>query len=109
MIETKKIEKDNWENFFNEWDKNYREGKFGEKKVQIEIIDKELGDQVETLLQKLIGISYDPKDNDFEVLAEKHDHVIHNPVEIYVEEENGDIKAIEVIQKDGMKHLILIK
>ena len=110
MGNTVKLEKEKWESYFNEWDKKYREGAFGEKEVQIEIVDKEIGDQVETLWQPLVGISYDPKDNDFEVVAEKHDHIIHNPVEIYVEEgENGDILAIEVVQDTGMKHIILFR
>jgi len=110
MAKTIKLEKENWENYFNEWDKRYREGEFGQKKVQIEIVDKELGDQIETYWQSLVGLAYDPKDDDFEVVAEKHDHIIHKPKEIYVEElENGDIKAIEVVQEDGIKHIILLE
>ena len=110
MANTIKLEKEKWESFFNEWDKKYKEGAFGEKEVQIEIVDKELGDQVETLWQPLVGLAYDPKENDFEVVAEKHDHIIHNPAEIYVEEdENGDILALEVVQEGGMKHIIIFR
>lgn len=108
-METKKIEKTQWESYFNEWDKKYREGQLPKRKVQIEIVNQDLGDQVETFWQELIGLSYDPKDDVFEVAAERHDHLIHKPTEIYVEEENGDLKAVEVVQWDGTKNIISFK
>ena len=106
----RKLEKSQWEDYFNEWDKKYREGVYPKKDVQIEIVHPEIGDQVETHWQPLIGLDYDPKDDEFEVAAERHDHLIHKPLEIYVdEEENGDIKVVEVIQDGDYKHIITLR
>ncbi|HIE59777.1 MAG TPA: hypothetical protein EYH43_03080 [Persephonella sp.] len=105
----RKLEKSEWETYFSNWDKKYRDGQFPKKEVQIEIINPEIGDQVETQWQKLVGLAYDTKDDDFEVVAERHDHLIHKPTEIYVDEENGDLKVVEVIQWDGTKHIISLR
>ncbi len=105
----KKLEKSEWESYFNEFDKKYREGQIPAKEVQIEIVNDEIGDQVETWWQPLVGLSYDPKDDEFEVAAERHDHLIHKPVEIYVDEDVDSLKTVEVIQEDGTKHIIKLR
>ena len=105
----RKLEKSEWENYFSEWDKKYREGQLSRKEVQIEIVNPDIGDQVETHWQKLVGLAYDPKDDDFEIVAERHDHLIHKPTEIYVDEDNGDLKVVEVVQWDGTKHIISLR
>ncbi|WP_457601437.1 DUF5335 family protein [Hydrogenivirga sp.] len=103
---TRKLEKGQWEEFFNRVTKNLQ-GVEG----QIEVIDQELGDQVETEWSFVTGISYDPKDNVFEVQFSegKHDHLIQNPVEIYVDEEGGMLKSVEVVQEDGTRYLLRLK
>ncbi|NPA58586.1 MAG: hypothetical protein GXN94_04765 [Aquificae bacterium] len=105
----RKLEKSEWEDYFNEFDKKYREGLIPPKEVQIEIVNEEIGDQIETWWQPLIGLAYDPKDDEFEVAAERHDHLIHKPVEIFVDEDVDGLKAVEVIQADGTKHIILLR
>ncbi|WP_457638928.1 DUF5335 domain-containing protein [Persephonella sp.] len=105
----RKLEKSEWESYFNEFDKKYREGQIPAKEVQIEIVNDEIGDQVETWWQPLIGLAYDPKDDEFEVAAERHDHLIHKPVEVYVDEDVDGLKAVEVIQADGTKHIIKLR
>ncbi len=105
----RKLEKSQWESYFDEFDKKYREGQVPAKEVQIEIVNEEIGDQVETWWQPLVGLSYDPKDDEFEVAAEKHDHLIHKPVEIYVDEDVDGLKTVEVVQEDGTKHIIKLR
>ncbi len=100
----RKLEKAEWEKYFDEVSK-----KLGAKEVQIEVVNEEIGDQVETAWQPIIGLSYDPKDDEFEVAAEKHDHLIPHPVEIYVEEDVDGLKRVEVIQEDGTKQIISLR
>ncbi len=103
---TRKLEKSEWEGFFNEVTKHLKG-----VKAQLEFVSEELGDQVETEWSFLEGLSYDPKDNIFEIqFAEgRHDHLIQNPVEIYVEEETGTVKSVEVVREDGTKFLLKLK
>ncbi len=100
----RKLEKSEWESYFDEVSK-----KLGAKEVLIEVVNDEIGDQVETDWQPLVGLSYDPKDDEFEVAAEKHDHLIPKPVEIYVDEEVDGLKVVEVIQEDGTKQIIRLR
>ena len=97
----KKLDKSQWENFFDKLSKN-----LGSKEAMIEIVGEEIGDQVETKAQPLIGLSYDPKDDEFVVTLEKHEHIIPQPKEIAIDEEVDGIKLIEVVEGDGTKHLI---
>ncbi len=103
---TKKLNKTEWEKYFDAVSKNLK-GVEG----QLEVVSEELGDQVEVEWSFLEGLSYDPKDNVFEIqFAEgKHDHLIQNPTEIYVEEEAGTLKAVEVIKEDGTKFVLRLK
>ena len=97
----RKLEKDQWEVFFDKLSKN-----LGAKEATIEVVGEEIGDQVETTAQPIIGLSYDPKDDEFIVTLDKHEHIIPNPKEIVVDEEVDGIKLIEVVEGDGTKHLI---
>jgi hypothetical protein len=103
---TRKLERSEWESFFNRVSKNLRsvEG-------QLEVVSEELGDQVEVEWSFVEGLSYDPKDRVFEIqFAEgKHDHLIQNPVEIYIEEEAGALKSVEIIKEDGTRFVLKLK
>jgi len=100
----RKLEKQEWEKFFDNVSKN-----LGARLVEIEVVNEEIGDQVETEAQPLVGLSYDPKDDEFVVEAEHHTHIIPKPKEIYVEEDIDGLKLVEVIKEDGEKEIIRIK
>lgn len=103
---TRKLEKAQWESYFDGVSKNLK-GVEG----QLEVVSEELGDQVEVEWAFVEGLSYDPKDDVFEIqFAEgKHNHLIQNPFEIYVEEEAGTLKAVEVLKEDGTKFVLKLK
>ncbi len=103
---TRKLDREQLENFFDSVSKNLK-GVEG----QLEVVSEDLGDQVEVEWSFLEGLSYDPKDNVFEVQFEegKHDHLIQNPVEIYVEEEGSSLKSVEVVKEDGTRFLLRLK
>ncbi|MCX7759708.1 MAG: DUF5335 domain-containing protein [Hydrogenothermaceae bacterium] len=100
----RKLERGEWEAYFNNFSKNV-----GAKEALIEIVNPEIGDQEETKWKPLIGLSYDPKDDEFEVALEGLDHLIFKPVEIYIDEDVEGLRAVEVIQEDGTKQIIKIK
>src|SRR3954470_7501133 len=78
----RKLEKAEWESFFNFLSKQL-EGKLAE----IEIASLKVGDQIEAEWLPLIGITYDPKDDIVEIALEDVDHIINKPREIYFAEE----------------------
>jgi len=102
---TAKLLKEEWEGYFDKFSKN-----LPAVEAQLEVVDKEVGDQVEVEYSPLTGISYDPKDDVLEFqFTEKHDHLIYHPQEIYVTEEEGKITAIEVVDREGTKYILRLK
>ena len=101
----KELPREQWEPYFNKLSQNLQA-----VEASLEVVDKETGDQVEVECAPLRGISYDPKYNVFEILfGEKHDHLIYNPERVYVNEENGKITQIEVINKDETRYILTMK
>jgi Family of unknown function (DUF5335) len=68
-----------------------------------------LGGQVQADWVPLLGIVYDSKDDIVEVAVEGLDHIIHHPSELYVEEEEGELSSLSVIDGDGVRHLINLR
>lgn len=56
--------------------------------------------------QPLIGLSYDPKDDEFIITLEQHEHIVPKPKEIAIDEDATGVKAIEVVEEDGTKHIL---
>ena len=102
---TKELPKEQWEAYFDKLSKN-----LPAVEAQLEVVDKEAGDQIEVEYAPLLGMSYDPKDDVFEIqFGEKHDHLIYHPKEIYINEEDGSITHIEIVNKEGTKYILRMK
>ena len=68
-----------------------------------------LGHQVEADYIPLTGISYDPKDDVLGIFAERLEHVISHPKEVYVDYELEWVHSIEVVDAEGDRHIIVLK
>jgi hypothetical protein len=99
-----KIEKSSWKVFFDGLSK-LLEGKEG----QIEVVSPKLGSQIEAKWQPLIGIVYDPKKDLVEVALEDVDHLARKPREIYVDDGLGLLESIEIIDEEGVRHIVTLK
>lgn len=75
-------------------------------RVGLSIMGEKIGVQPETEGSALIGISYDPEDEVFEIATPNVSHRVTNPEEIYVREEAGRLSSVEIISEDGTKQLI---
>jgi len=102
---TVELPKEEWERYFDELSKN-----LPAVEAQLEVVDKELGDQIEVEYSPLTGLSYDPKDDVFEIqFTEKHDHLVYHPKQVFIEEEGGKIVAVEVVDGEGTRHILRLK
>ncbi len=79
--------------------------------VEIEVAGLDLGDQVEAEWVPLSGISYDPKDD--VVVIDLNDgalqHMVRQPQEFVVEEDNAGIHSFSIRDNDGRLHLVKLK
>src|SRR5689334_18314668 len=74
------------------------------KDAEIEVSSLNLGAQTEADWLPLIGISYDPNDDVFDVALEGLDHIINQPRELRVEGAGADVRGLEIRDKDGNQH-----
>ena len=100
----RKLEKSEWSAFLNRFDKG-----LSAAQAEIEVTSLNLGDQIQAEWVALIGIVYDPKDDIVEVAVEGLDHMVHRPRDLYVEEDEGELSSLAVIDEDGVRHIVNLR
>jgi hypothetical protein len=103
---TQKLEKSTWQPYFDHVSKQIVAGS---KQAEIEVVSLNIGDQIEAEWIPLLGISYDPKDDLVEVLVEGLDHLIRNPVEVWVDAGPAGLTSMEVIDKDDYRNIVKLR
>lgn len=101
---TRKLERSEWQKYFDEVAKH-----LPSMKVGVSIMGDDIGVQLETEDSALLGISYDSNDGIFEVATPSISHRVANPKEIHVREEGGTLSSIEVMTQDDMKQVIELR
>jgi hypothetical protein len=80
------------------------------KAVAIEVTSLEFGAQPETQRLPLLGMSYDPQDDVFELIVGEVDHLILAPREIYVDETPSvDSFMLQIIDADGVRQIVTMR
>ena len=83
--------------------------------ADIEVVSRDLGDQIIAAGARLAGITYDPHTDSlefsFELTADQTgDHRMPSPKEVWVEEdEDGFLRAVDVVRGDGTRELVTIR
>ena len=54
----------------------------------------------------LDGVVYDPKDDVAELALEGIDHLISHPCEIWVDDEDGVLSTLEIVDAEGTRHIV---
>jgi hypothetical protein len=101
---TRKLDRAQWRGYFDRMSK----GLVG-KRAEIEIASLALGAQVEAEWLPLLGIAYDPKDDVFEIALDGLDHLIAKPQAVYVDERDGGLAALEVVDADGVSQIVQLR
>ncbi len=103
-MRTEKLDQSTWKSFFDRVTKQL-EG----KQAFIEVASLSLGDQVEAKWLPLLGISHDPKSNLIEIALDGLDHMIRNPLEVYVAWGGEGLQAIEVMDGENTKQIVQLR
>lgn len=98
------VPKSQWETYFDSISKHLRANR-----AELEVAAINLGDQIGAEWVPFYGVSYDPKDDIIEFILEGIDHLAHRPKEVYVDEDIGGLRSIEVIDGDGVRHIAKLK
>jgi hypothetical protein len=93
-----------WRDFFDRMSKALT-GKWAE----IEVASLDLGDQIAAEWVPMLGITYDSKDDLLDVALDRYDHLIRHPKQIVVNEEQGGVASVAVVDADGATQIVRMK
>ena len=68
-----------------------------------------LGSQVEAEWVRIFSINYDHKDDIIVIALEGLDHIIHAPKTIFVDDSEGQVTSVEIIDLDDVRHLVQLR
>lgn len=100
----RKIPKTEWQSFFDGVSKT----SLG-KRIELEVVGLDLGDQIEDEWVSLVGFSYDPRSDAFYVHTTSIAHQIARPREIDVIEEGGALLVVCVRDAEGRSQICKLK
>jgi hypothetical protein len=105
---TKQIPRSEWKAYLDRFTRQHLTEDPPEA-VTVEVFSPTVGDQFEARTERLLGLTYDPKSSAVEVLLEDVDHLVFQPVEIWViETGDGFISTMELVRADGTRELLYI-
>jgi hypothetical protein len=109
MSETKQLSPDRMQEYFDGFSKRFlRKGSTAV--VDVEVLGIEIGDQVESEGERLIGITYEPRTRALEVELESAGLRAYRPKEVWaIEEDDGFIQALEIVRDDDTKEIVRVR
>jgi hypothetical protein len=110
MSVTTKISRDKLEKYFDDFTKHFLRND-STTVADVELLAKDWGDQVEAEGARLIGVTYDPKENALELTFEAGQHRMYRPAEVWTveDETNGFVSAIELVHDDGTREVVRVR
>jgi len=103
-----KLPPQKWHDFFDGMTKVMRG-----KRVEIEVVGLDLGDQIEASSLPLNGITYEPREDVLYVYTEPAtgdlDHAIAKPREVFVEMGPAGVSQVVVVDVEGHKQFIRLR
>ena len=106
MTTSRTIPQAEWRTFFD----SLSTGLMG-RKVEIEAVSLDLGDQVVAEWLPLLGVTYDSRDDLFDVALSglELDHLIRHPRQVLVQEGSKGMETIAIVTEDGVKEVLRLK
>ena len=83
--------------------------------ADVEVVSRDLGDQIIAAGARLAGITYDPHADSLELsfeltIDQTADHRMPSPKEVWVEEDDdGFVRSVEVVRRDGTREIVTIR
>src|SRR5687768_17019591 len=109
MPVTKAISPDQLQLYFAEFTRRFlRDG--SPEAADVEVLEPELGSQIAIQGERLLGITYDPRSQALELELDVGDHRIFDLFDVWaLEDKDGFLISVAVVNKDGSREVISIK
>lgn len=99
----RRLDREDWSRYFDRISKS-----LGSKGVTIEVAPLGVGPEMEAKTLALGGLVYDRKSDVFEVQTPDLDHIISAPTEIWVDESEGGVTSVEIVDREGTKQIVIL-
>ncbi|WP_025662053.1 DUF5335 family protein [Rhizobium sp. IBUN] len=97
----KVLPKSEWAAYFSRLHKEVKG-----KEIKVEVLGATIGDQVLVRSAPLLGATYEPKEDALEISVKGMTHVVDHPQKISIQDDDGKVFAIEVIDA-GDRHQLM--
>ena len=109
MATTRRIPRDQLEAYFDAFSKKFLLDDSRDA-ADVQVLSPDWGGQYVAEGVHLSGISYDPHDNALDFVLETGDHRVYQPAEVWaIEERDGFVSTIDIVQLDGVRHVVTVK
>ncbi len=100
----RKLDKENWGPYFDRLSKN-----LPVEQAEIKVSSLNLGNQTEAEWLRIMGVTYDHKNDILVISLDGLEHIIHRPKVIFVDEINGVLKSFEAMDADDVQHIVQLR
>lgn len=108
MPGTRRVPKDRLASYFDVYTKEFLRGD-RPRAVDVEVLEREFGDQLAVVGARLLGIAYDRDTEVLELEMDGGDHRISQPREVWiVEEQDGFLSAMQIVHSDDRRELVRV-
>lgn len=98
----RRIEKSEWSGFCR-----LLSSELPGKRAAIEVASRELGVQIEAQWLPVMGVTYDPQRDAFDIALDGLDHMIFHPIEVYAEFGLEGIESLAVVDQSAWQIVML--
>lgn len=77
--------------------------------ARLEVASTRIGDQVAAEWAPLLSVTYDPKDDLFEIQLKGLDHLVRHPRTFAIREVDSLAESLAVIDGEGTKHIVQLR
>jgi hypothetical protein len=97
----KKLDKARWGEYLNQFSKN-----LSMQVAEISVESLTLGNQIEAEWVRIFSVNYDHKDDIIIMSLEGIEHIIHQPLTIFIDSSGDQVTSLEVIDATNTHHLM---
>lgn len=110
-LTTRELPRSEWQAYFDDFSRN-----LDTLVATVEVVGREIGDQVEADQLVLTGISYDHKDDIVVIgldakggVTEELEHIVYNPQKIYLATGDGEPTVFDITDAEGQQTLLRLE
>ena len=106
MSVTKWIARNRLESYLTAFQRRFL-GNGRPRAVDVEVLDRDIGDQLVIHAARLLGVAYDPHGDAYELSFQDGDHRVQQPLEVWaIEESDGFVSVIHLVCSNGSRQII---